>query len=185
MVHSTRTMYRIEKFSACPDILLHRRFRKRWRRLQILQFCGDDRRIRSMHVLIRPDSRLYKSRVPAKLQDLWPSPSFTKSSIIRAAYSLRVAEIRKCCFCLIKACLQTFFHFFFLFVDLGWLDKVKVLFGKFSYPLSNSVRWHGSTMNCCCQMHVKISAFKIDGATRKTFKSDCAATGQQKSQKKF
>ena len=34
-------------------------FHKRWRRLQILQFCGDDRRTRSMHVLIiRPDSHL-------------------------------------------------------------------------------------------------------------------------------
>ena len=31
------------------------------------------------------------------------------------------------------ACLQTLFHFSFLFVDVCWLDdKVKVLFGKFS-----------------------------------------------------
>ena len=30
----------------------NRRFRKRWRRLQILQFCGDDWLIRLMHVLI-------------------------------------------------------------------------------------------------------------------------------------
>ena len=32
------------------------------------------------------------------------------------------------------ACLQTLFHYFLLFVDVCWLDdKVKVLFGKFSY----------------------------------------------------
>ena len=31
--------------------LENRRVRKRWRRPQILHFCGDDRRIRSMHVL--------------------------------------------------------------------------------------------------------------------------------------
>ena len=59
----------------------HRRFRKRWRRPQILHFRGDDRRIRSMHVLIRPRLLPYTSIVPAKLQDLRPSPSFTKSSI--------------------------------------------------------------------------------------------------------
>ena len=34
-----------------------------------------------MHVLIRPRSSPYMSIVPAKLQDLRPSPSFTKSSI--------------------------------------------------------------------------------------------------------
>ena len=61
--------------------LHNRRFRKRWRRPQILHFCGDDRRIRSMHVLIRPRLLPFTSIVPAKLQDLRPSPSFTKSSI--------------------------------------------------------------------------------------------------------
>ena len=45
-------------------VLDHRRFRKRWRRLQILQFCGDDRRISSMHVLIRPDSRFISRESP-------------------------------------------------------------------------------------------------------------------------
>ena len=60
----------------------NRRFRKRWWRPQILHFCGDDRRhVWSMHVLIRPWLSPYTSIVPAKLQDLRPSPSFTKSSI--------------------------------------------------------------------------------------------------------
>ena len=37
------------------------------------------------------------------------------------------------------ACLQTLFHFFFLFVDLCWLgDMVYFLFGKFSYWLWNT-----------------------------------------------
>ena len=44
----------------------HRRFRKRSRRPQTLQFCGDDRRIRSMHVLIKPRLLLYTSIVPRK-----------------------------------------------------------------------------------------------------------------------
>ena len=63
-----------------------RRFRKRWRRPQILHFCGDDRRIRSMHVLIRPRLLPYTSIVPTKLQDLRPSPSFTKSSIATSCH---------------------------------------------------------------------------------------------------
>ena len=63
------------------SMLANRRFCKRWQRPQILHFCGDDRRIRSMHVLIRPRLLPYTSIVPAKLQDLRPSPSFTKSSI--------------------------------------------------------------------------------------------------------
>ena len=37
--------------------------------------------MRSMHVLIRPRLLPYTLIVPAKLQDLRPSPSFTKSSI--------------------------------------------------------------------------------------------------------
>ena len=60
---------------------MHRRFRKRWRRPQILQFCGDDRRIRQEP---RPNQDMhtpYTSIVPAKMQDLRPSPSFTKSSM--------------------------------------------------------------------------------------------------------
>ena len=61
---------------------VNRRFRKRWRQPQILHFCGDDRRIRSMHVLIRPRLLPHTSIVPVKLQDLRPSPSFTKSSIV-------------------------------------------------------------------------------------------------------
>ena len=48
----------------------NRRFRKRWRRPQILQFCGDDRRIRQGP---RPNLDMhtpYTSVVPAKMQDL-------------------------------------------------------------------------------------------------------------------
>ena len=60
----------------------NRRFRKRWRRPQSLQFCGDSRLIRRIRVLIRPRSSPYTSLiVPAKLQDLRSSPSFTKSSM--------------------------------------------------------------------------------------------------------
>ena len=36
------------------QVRCNRRFRKRWRRPQILKFCGDDRLIRLMHVLIWP-----------------------------------------------------------------------------------------------------------------------------------
>ena len=61
--------------------MLHRRFRKRWRQPQILQFCGDIRLIRRMHVLIKPRPPPWTPLVPAKLQDLRPSPSFTKSAI--------------------------------------------------------------------------------------------------------
>ena len=67
----------------------NRRFRKRWRRPQILQFCGDDRRIRQEP---RPNQDMhtpYKSIVPAQLQDLRPSPSFTKSSIGRLSITDR------------------------------------------------------------------------------------------------
>ena len=48
------------------EALAHRRFRKRWRRPQILHFCGDDRLIRSMHVQIRPRLLPYTSIVPPK-----------------------------------------------------------------------------------------------------------------------
>ena len=64
------------------DHLCNRRFRKRWRRPQILQFCGDDRRIRQEP---RPNLDMhtpYTSVVPAKMQDLRPSPSFAKSSMM-------------------------------------------------------------------------------------------------------
>ena len=61
--------------------LQHRRFRKRWRRPRILKFCGDYRRIRREW---RPHFYMhkpYKLVVPARLQDLRPSPSIMKSSI--------------------------------------------------------------------------------------------------------
>ena len=71
----------------------NRRFRKRWRRPQILQFCGDDRRIRSMHVLIiRPRLSPYVSIFPTKPQDLTPSPFFMKLSIV-----CRFEEYRNSC----------------------------------------------------------------------------------------
>ena len=56
-----------------------------------------------------------------------------------AAYSLCESEMRKCFLFGQVACLQTLFHFSFLFVDLCWLgDMVKFLFGKFSYWLFNT-----------------------------------------------
>ena len=73
-----------KKDDVMKDVMLslsiNRRFRKRGRRPQILQFCGDYRRIRRES---RPRTcigvyALYVGR-PAKLQDLRPSPSFTKS----------------------------------------------------------------------------------------------------------
>ena len=68
-------------------VFLHRQFRKRWRRPQILQFCGDDRHIRQEpRTCILP----YTSVVPAKMQDLRPSPSFTKSSIPRPSSTHRL-----------------------------------------------------------------------------------------------
>ena len=61
------------------------------------------------------------------------------------------------------ACLQTLFHFSFLFVDVSWLDdKVKVL-GCLASSVIDYKRqrriWHGYTGNwsCACEM-----AFKID-----------------------
>ena len=53
-----------------------------------------------------------------------------------AAYSLCVGEIRKC-FSLVKLhAFKLSSIFSFLFVDVCWLDdKVKILFGKFSYRL--------------------------------------------------
>ena len=67
--------------------LFNRQFRKRWRRPQISTFCGDVRLIRQIHALIRHWLLPYKSFVPAKLQDLGPSPSFTKSSIVAFFFS--------------------------------------------------------------------------------------------------
>ena len=76
----------------------NRRFRKRWRWPQILQFCGDDRRLRRMHVLIRPRLSPYMSIVPTKLQDLRPSPSFTKLSMCWATIGLAL-DTQACCRC--------------------------------------------------------------------------------------
>ena len=70
----------------------HRRFRKRWRRPRILQFCGDSRLIRRLHVLIKPRPSPYTSILPAKQQDLRPSPSFTKSSILLTPFSQRFSR---------------------------------------------------------------------------------------------
>ena len=53
----------------------NRRFRKRWRRPQILQCCAESRLTRRIHVLISPRSSPYTSIVLAKLQDLRSSPS--------------------------------------------------------------------------------------------------------------
>ena len=75
----TNSFVMIPVFSICTVFTrVNWRFLKRWRRPQILQFCGDDRRIRRMQVLIRPRLSPYTSIVPTKLQDLRPSPSFTK-----------------------------------------------------------------------------------------------------------
>ena len=89
-------------------------------------------------------------------------------------------------FCFIRvASLQTIFHFSFLFFDICWLDdKVRVLFGKFSYSLQNTALdgmvWLGIGLVGACEI-----AFKIDEAMLKTFKSDCAVTGQEKSEPNF
>ena len=58
-------------------------------------FCGDNRRIRSMHVLIRPRLLPYRSIVHAKLQDLRPSPSFTKSSILHEKWRMHTGPVYK------------------------------------------------------------------------------------------
>ena len=65
----------------CQQYMHHRQFRRRWRPSQILQFCGDDRRIRHVYVHIWPLPSPCMLIVPAKLRDLRPSPSFTKPSI--------------------------------------------------------------------------------------------------------
>ena len=94
-------------------------FAKRWRRPQILQFCEDDRLVRRMHVLSRPRLLPYTSVVPAKLQDLRPSPSFTKSSIqwcfktgdgTRYKYGQKNSVMTLCWPC--KTCRHLFFFFF-------------------------------------------------------------------------
>ena len=62
-------------------------------------YCGDDRRIRRMHVLIWPQLLPYTSVVTAKLQDLRPSPSFTKSPIDRwiwQVWYLHVLQLASC-----------------------------------------------------------------------------------------
>ena len=46
MEPKTKTKTKSSTSSIGQHLLDNRRFRKRWRRLQILQFCGDDRRIR-------------------------------------------------------------------------------------------------------------------------------------------
>ena len=64
-----------------------RQFRKRWRQPQIWKFCGGDGLIghKCMYSVdgayLWPRLLPYMSIVPAKHQDLWPSPSFTKLSI--------------------------------------------------------------------------------------------------------
>ena len=78
------------KAYACPN----RQFRKRWQRPQILQFCWDDRRIWRMHVLIGPRLSPYRSIVPAKLQDLRTSPSFTKSPIAIIKWLTRAGWVK-------------------------------------------------------------------------------------------
>ena len=65
----------------CFGSLHNRRFRKRWRWPQILQFCRDDRLIRQEPKPNWDMHTPYKSVVPTILQDLRPSPSFTKSSM--------------------------------------------------------------------------------------------------------
>ena len=54
---------------------------RRFRPPPISKFCEDARLIRQIHALIRHRLLPYKSFVPAILQDLRPSPSFTKSSM--------------------------------------------------------------------------------------------------------
>ena len=80
--YSLRVIYAKEvRVSCLPS---NRQFRKRWRQPQILQFCGDYWRISRES---RPNQDMhtpYTSVVPAKLQDLRPSPSFTKSSLLNS-----------------------------------------------------------------------------------------------------
>ena len=83
------------------------------------------------------------------------------------------------------ACLQTLFRpgstFSFLFVDVCWLnDKVKICLVSSVIDYKTAIDGmdlpENSPVNAC-EM-----AFKIDEAMWKTFKSDCAVTGQEKSE---
>ena len=84
----------------------NRRFCKRWWWPQILQFCGDDQRIRSMHVQIWPRLTPYRSVVSAKLEDLRPPPSFTKSSMGLQSSSKQAGDFPHC-----NLQARLFFHF--------------------------------------------------------------------------
>ena len=109
----------------------HRRFCKRWRRPQILLFCGDYWRIRQEAWPNQDMHTPYMSVVPAKMQDLRPSPSFTKSSIGLSCDSLPVCLVLK------SSIASNIIFFFFTIltlqvVSLSWCfglgnDHVKII----------------------------------------------------------
>ena len=102
-------------------------------------------------------------------------------------YSLCVGEIRRCFFLVKLHAFKSSSIFFFLFVDVCWLDdKVKILCGKFSYRLQKTAL-DGIDLLEIGPVNACKKAFKIDEATCmwKTFKSDCAVKGQEKGERKF
>ena len=75
--------------------------------------------------------------------------------------------------------------FSFLFVDVCWLDdKVKVLFGMFSYRLYNT-GLDGTDLLKIGPVNACEMALKNDEVMWKTLKSDCAVTWPEKSERKF
>ena len=106
--------------------------------------------------------------------------------VLYAAYSLCVAEIRKCFFFvkLHAFKLSSIFPFFLLiFVGLTTRSKFCLVSSVFDYE--TTVRWHYMDRLGIGPVNACEPAFKFNEALSKTLKWECAVTGQEKSEEKF